>query len=348
MATIGSGTNAISRSIDLLRAGEVIGFPTETVYGLGADAENPAAVRKVYALKGRPEWHPLIVHISPDADLSYWARDVPEIAKQLAKTFWPGPLTVVLARHKRVPDVVTGGRDTVALRVPSHNIAQELLVTFGRGIAAPSANRFGAVSPTTAQHVAEEFSDTDLYTVDGGPSAVGLESTIVRIDNEDTFSLLRPGAISEADIHDITGARPVTTQDTDAHTPGSLPSHYSPRAKVLLSSPQDLNRVLDDALSSHKTVAIITEQLPATSQSLPTGDTTAQVLTPTGTTGPQFLTPTGTGDTAFAHEMYDRLREADHLGVDAVVVIPPTRTTMGLNVAIWDRLTRAAHVIRRR
>ena len=218
----------IEKAAEILRKGGLVAFPTETVYGLGADASNPAAVRKLFAAKGRPADHPVIVHVAGTSDLKHWAAEVPRSAWILAEKFWPGPLTMVLKRAARVSDLITGGQDTVGLRVPSHPVAQQLLKTFGRGIAAPSANRFGRLSPTMAQHVRDELGDVVELVLDGGPCDVGIESTIVDLTRE-TPAVLRPGRISAQQIADAllvplgeaaAGGRPRVS--------GSLESHYAP------------------------------------------------------------------------------------------------------------------------
>ncbi|ENO86872.1 L-threonylcarbamoyladenylate synthase, partial [Thauera linaloolentis] len=198
---------AIREAAALLRAGDIVGMPTETVYGLAADALNPAAVNKIFAAKGRPADHPLIVHL-PSADhLPRWAAAIPKDALALARAFWPGPLTLILKRAPEVPDEVTGGQDTVGLRVPSHSIALAMLLVFGSGIAAPSANRFGRISPTTAAHVREELGERVAMVVDGGPCAVGIESTILDF-SRDVPEILRPGAITPEAIARVIGRRP--------------------------------------------------------------------------------------------------------------------------------------------
>lgn len=206
-----SATDAdIAAAAARLRAGELVALPTETVHGLGADAMNPAAVRRIFEAKGRPADHPLIVHL-PDAEqMTQWARDIPREAIALAQAFWPGPLTLILKREDDVPLEVTGGQDTVGLRVPGHPLALKLLRAFGGGVAAPSANRFGRISPTTAQHVRDEFHDTlgDALTVlDGGPCEVGIESTILDLSGE-APRILRPGAISAEQIAAVIGRMP--------------------------------------------------------------------------------------------------------------------------------------------
>ena len=229
-----------------LAAGEVIGFPTETVYGLGGDAMNASAVAKIFALKGRPADHPLIVHFADPLALDRWARDVPAPARLLAKRFWPGPLTMILRKAADVPGAVTGGQDTVGLRCPSHPMARELLAEFARlgsgAVAAPSANRFGHVSPTTAGHVRQEFGP-GLFVLDGGPCEVGLESTIVDLSRGIPV-LLRPGAITRRDIEAVLGAAP---EDRDVAAPrasGTLAAHYAPRTPLaLVDAPTLLQRV---------------------------------------------------------------------------------------------------------
>jgi L-threonylcarbamoyladenylate synthase len=219
-----------------LQAGDLVAFPTETVYGLGADATNPEAVAKIFALKGRPETHPLIVHIADPLALELWARHVPANARKLADRFWPGPLTMILPKSARVPAAVTGGQDTVGVRCPSHPVAQELLREFARigsgGVAAPSANRFGHVSPTTAQHVRDEFGAA-VELVDGGACEVGLESTIVDVSRGAPV-LLRPGAVSRLDIEAVLGIAPAERDAAAPRASGTLAAHYAPRTPLAL------------------------------------------------------------------------------------------------------------------
>ncbi len=217
----------IEKAAAILRAGGLVAFPTETVYGLGADASNLVAVRKIFAAKGRPADHPVIVHIAGTSDLKHWAAEVPRAAWLLAEKFWPGPLTMVLKRAAHVGDLVTGGQDTVGLRVPSHPVAQQLLKAFGGGIAAPSANRFGRLSPTTAQHVREELGDAVDLVLDGGPCDVGIESTIVDLTHE-TPAVLRPGRISARQIADTLLAQTGESAVGRPRVSGSLESHYAP------------------------------------------------------------------------------------------------------------------------
>ena len=216
----------------LLRCGEVVAFPTETVYGLGADARNEGAVRRVFALKGRPAEHPVIVHLASAEMLGEWAVYTPDVAYTLAEAFWPGPLTLILERQRWVPDVVTGGQNTVGLRIPSHPVALELLRRFGGGVAAPSANRFGRVSPTRAAHVRAEFGNA-VPVLGGGACGVGLESTILDLSGG-APKVLRPGAVSAAQLEAVLG-EPLTTPRPNApRVPGSLPSHYAPLTPTFL------------------------------------------------------------------------------------------------------------------
>lgn len=215
----------LDRAVEILRAGGLVAFPTETVYGLGADASNPAALHRLYALKGRPGSHPVIVHLAGVEQLPLWASHVPAAAQQLAERFWPGPLTLVLPRRPEVLDQVTGGQDTVGLRVPGHPLALALLRRFGGGLAAPSANRFGHISPTRAEHVRAEFGD-ELPILDGGPCQVGLESTIVDCTGE-VLRVLRPGAIQ---VEAAAGSSAV-------RAPGTLDRHYQPGKPAFRADP---------------------------------------------------------------------------------------------------------------
>ena len=216
-----------------LKDGRVVAFPTETVYGLGADAHNPLAVRQIFALKGRPANHPLIVHIHSASQASTWAQMTP-LAHTLAERFWPGPMTMILRRTSHTPDEVTGGQETVGLRVPAHPTARALLGAFGGGVAAPSANRFGRVSPTTAQHVRDEFGDT-IMILDGGPCTVGVESTIIDLSG-DAPALLRPGGLPVEAIIPVTG--PLQGPST-VRAPGTLASHYAPHTALIVTSRPD-------------------------------------------------------------------------------------------------------------
>jgi L-threonylcarbamoyladenylate synthase len=222
----------------LLEAGGIVAFPTETVYGLGADAENPEAIARIYAAKGRPSNHPVIVHVVDGADLSYWAAEVPAEAEQLVHAFWPGPLTLILKRAAHVPAAVAGGQDTVGLRCPAHPVAQALLARFRRGrggIAAPSANKFGQVSPTTAQHVRDEFGD-GMMVLDGDGVDVGIESTIVDLSRLESVGpvLLRPGAITREMLAEVLGQMPALPDAAAPRVSGSLKAHYAPHTPLAL------------------------------------------------------------------------------------------------------------------
>ena len=237
-------SSKVSRAAEILRAGGLVAFPTETVYGLGADASSPAAVARLYAAKGRPADHPVIVHFADAARAFEWAREVPEAAKNLAAKFWPGPLTLILKRSGKAKDFVTGGQDSVGLRVPSHPVAQALLREFGggskghrfSGVAAPSANLFGKVSATTAAHVKDEL-DVELV-LDGGASEVGIESTIVDLSGGEAV-LLRPGGISKAQLEKILKVRDKRS-GSPRHS-GGLERHYAPRTPAFLVSPHELD-----------------------------------------------------------------------------------------------------------
>lgn len=306
---------AIVRAAALLRAGEVVAFPTETVYGLGADARNPSAVRRIYELKGRPPGHPLIVHLASDRQLDAWARDVPPAARRLAERFWPGPLTLVLPRADGVPDAVTGGQESVGLRVPSHPVARALLTEFGDGIAAPSANRYGHVSPTRAAHVREEFGDSLPLVLDGGDCEVGLESTIVAcLDGEP--QLLRPGRIGLGEIEAVVGRVRRAAQGEGPRAPGTTRSHYAPATPVRLVSTRELAGVRD------ADVAVL-----------------ARSAAPAAFGGVHWI-DAGDAPARYGHELYANLRRLDRSGARAILVeAPPADEAWE---AIRDRLQRAA------
>ena len=214
-------------------------FPTETVYGLGADASNPVAVKKIFAAKGRPADHPVIVHIADMSELKHWAAEVPRAAWLLAEKFWPGPLTMVLKRSPHVNDLISGGQNSIGLRVPGHAVAQQLLKAFGGGIAAPSANKFGRLSPTTAEHVREELGNAVEMVLDGGPCDVGIESTIVDLTREPP-AILRPGRVSAQQIADALLVPLGESAADRPRVPGSLASHYAPRAPLKLVQPDEI------------------------------------------------------------------------------------------------------------
>ena len=290
-------------------------FPTETVYGLGADASNQNAIARIYQVKNRPADHPLIVHISDASEVGHWAKEVTNYALTLINEYWPGPMTLVLNRTDNTKNYLTGGQDTVALRIPSHPIALELLQEFsklgGHGLAAPSANRFGAVSPTTAQAVNEELADflgaSDLI-IDGGQSVVGVESTIIDCTGPAPV-ILRPGAITREMIEKTTGLAVDLKTGSSPRVSGSHQKHYSPNATVLIDGEPELGDGLI-ALSS--------------------------VTTPPGVI--RLAAPENLED--YARELYLALRKADELGIKTVRVVSPNGE--GLAIAIRDRITRSA------
>ena len=241
-----SPENQIKLAVENLVNGQLVAMPTETVYGLGADAENPVALEKIFLAKGRPNNHPLIVHIAENAQLDYWADNINENAQKLANAFWPGPLTLILQKSNHINNVVTGGQNTIGIRCPSHPIAQQLLHEFSKtkangnaGIAAPSANKFGHVSPTKAEHVSSEFSDLDenqIYILEGGAAQVGIESTIVDVSQNGLPVLLRPGHITAQDIFNVLGVYPLGANQDSPQVSGSLKAHYAPRTTFSLAS----------------------------------------------------------------------------------------------------------------
>lgn len=218
----------IAEAVAALRRGEIVGMPTETVYGLAGDAGNEAAVRRIFATKGRPADHPLIVHLADTAQLENWAERIPEVARKLAAAFWPGPMTLILHKASQVAGVVTGGQNSIGIRIPDHPVALELLHAFAGGIAAPSANRFGHVSPTTAQHVRDEFGDAVPIVLDGGPCTIGIESTIIDLTGP-MPRILRPGRIGRAAIEAVIGAIAEGIETESPRVSGALASHYAPR-----------------------------------------------------------------------------------------------------------------------
>lgn len=310
---------AIARAVELLRAGEVVAFPTETVYGLGADAANPGAVAKIFALKGRPESHPVIVHLGDAAHVDSWAREIPDGARKLAHAFWPGPLTLIFKRAPSALDAVTGGQDTVGLRVPAHPAARALLAAFGGGIAAPSANKFGRVSPTTAMHVFADFALEVPLILDGGATAVGIESTIIDFSG-DRPRCLRPGGIALGGIEEVIGESVASADEHAPRAPGSHSVHYAPRATVKL-----VRRLqMLEALSSHKGRRI--------------GALALEVTVPRLGASLQRVVPVVPAQ--YAHDLYANLRALDAQNVDVILVEAPPATPAW--AAINDRLARAA------
>ena len=309
----------IEKAALILRQGGLVAFPTETVYGLGADASNPAALKKIFAAKGRPADHPLIVHIADMSELKKWAAEVPRAAWLLAEKFWPGPLTMVLKRAPHVNDLISGGQNSIGLRVPAHPVAQRLLKAFGSGIAAPSANKFGRLSPTSAEHVRQELGSAVDLVLDGGDCEVGIESTIVDLTRE-TPAILRPGRISAQQIGDALLAQ-LGEQGIDRpRVPGSLASHYAPRLPMKLVHPdQTENYVRQQAGTA---VAVL-----------------ARRGRPKDTKAALWQVAPETPDD-FAHNLYAALRRLDDSGCRMIVVEEPP--TLPEWVAVRDRLARAA------
>jgi L-threonylcarbamoyladenylate synthase len=315
-------TRDVEEAAGVLRAGGLVALPTETVYGLGANAEDPVAVMRVFEAKGRPPSHPLIVHIGSADQLDDWVEDVPDAARLLAGRFWPGPLTLVLRRSRRVPLEATGGLETVALRVPGHPVALELLSAFGGGVAAPSANRFGSVSPTTASHVRAELGDAVDFVLDGGPCQVGVESTIVDA-TADVPGVLRPGGVTREDLEAVLG-RPVAVHSMSrVRVPGQHPSHYAPRARVVLVDPDKVVVEAELMQALGRRVGVL---LPASLRGAPVNvHAVVQV-------------PDSMAD--YARGLYEFLRELDQRGSDVIVASLPVES--GLGLAIANRLHRAA------
>jgi L-threonylcarbamoyladenylate synthase len=310
--------DAIERAVAVLRAGGLVAFPTETVYGLGADASNARAVARIFAAKGRPADHPVIVHLAEAGQLPQWARSVPEAARRLAAAFWPGPLTLILPRAAGVLDVVTGGQDSVGIRVPSHPVAQALLRAFGGGIAAPSANRFGRISPTRAEHVRAELGDAVDLVLEGEAPAVGIESAIVDLSGARP-ALLRPGMLGAAALEAVLG-EPLGAPGADApRASGTLAAHYAPRTPLRLVAAGALERELAAAGAG---VAVL-----------------ARRAAPPGARALAWrVAPPDAG--GYAHDLYASLRELDAAGASCILVEAPPEGPQW--AAVRDRLARAA------
>ncbi len=322
---------AIDAAAELLRHGALVAFPTETVYGLGADATDATALGRIFTAKGRPPDHPLIVHLAAADQLDHWSENPSPVARRLAEAFWPGPLTIVVPRRHTVSPAATGGKPTVGLRVPDHPVALALLERAGRPLAAPSANRFGRVSPTTAADVAAEFAGMDGgpdLVLDGGACRVGVESTIVEVLDGDPV-LLRPGGIPVEFIEDVLGCV-LRTASGPARASGMLASHYAPSAAVELVEPGDpaaLAAAVAAALALGRSVAVL--GLPSAGSGWRADlDPAAVVLDPVANTE------------EYAQVLYRRLREADRAGVEHVVALLPDPD--GLGRAVRDRLRKAA------
>lgn len=325
---IDPGDEMIDRASEILRAGGLVALPTETVYGLAADASSPVAVERIFRVKGRPPQHPLIVHVGEVADLPRWARTIPDDARRLAEALWPGPLTLVLPRHPSVPDVVTGGLDTVAVRVPSHPVARRILAAFGGGLAAPSANRFGRVSPTTAGDVIADLGPAVDLVIDGGACSIGVESTIVEVDPEgghpdgSRVTVLRAGGVSTELLEATLGFEVTTTGIGPARAPGMLPSHYAPRTPLEIRTEAEALESVAAHTSSGKKVGLLSlDRMPGC--------------------GAEVAWDAGGDLDLLGRSLYRWLREADARSLDLLVAIPPPAE--GLGSAVRDRLERAAH-----
>jgi len=305
----------VRRAAEILKRGGLVAFPTETVYGLGADASSKDAVTRLYAAKRRPLDHPVIVHFA-DADLAFsWARDVPQAARKLAAKFWPGPLTLILKKSVKTGDFVTGGQDSVGVRVPSHPVAQELLRAFGGGIAAPSANRFGQISPTTAAHVREDLGKDVELVLDGGPSEVGIESTIVDLSSGDPV-VLRPGRISAAQLEAVLGSPVLARQSDSPRHSGGLERHYAPRTPARLVPTHELD----------KEIARLKDKIAVLAFSRPDERVDYWLRMPRE---PQ----------AYAQKLYAALRELDSARCEMILIEAPPEAPEWAGVR--DRLERA-------
>ena len=311
---------AIKDAADLLRRGQLVAFPTETVYGLGADAQNEAAIDRLYRAKGRPANHPVIVHLAKLDQLESWCSSVPKEAEILANKFWPGPLTLVLNRSAKAKNSITGGQDTVALRIPNHEIALALLTEFGDGLIAPSANKFGSVSSTLAEHVTKEFGDEIPLVLDGGPCQVGIESTIVNLSG-DHIEILRPGMISAEQIAECLGIADLsqlTIRKSKVRVSGDLPRHYAPSTPLNVVTKQELESLIKAGANSY---AVISFGQRIDSKSVRKWATLPE------------------DPAEFARSLYANLRALDAIGADLILVeaVPDTAAW----TAVKDRLKRA-------
>lgn len=314
---------AVKEAAQLLAEGRLVAFPTETVYGLGADATNGAALEALFKAKGRPTKHPVIVHVAEHEQVSDWVAELPEAAILLGKLFWPGPLTLILKKAEHVHDMITGGQDTVAIRIPSHPLAQELLREFGKGVAAPSANKFGRLSPTTAEDVRADFADEVAMVLDGGACQVGIESTIVDVSS-DTPRILRPGMIQTESLyvalHEVGLSVPEANKSGGPRVPGSMTTHYAPTTAVKLVSSDNFAKSVEQLEREGNEVAVLSFEK-------------APMLQKRWITCSRF-------PAHYAHMLYKNLRKLDSYGSDLIVVEqPPLESDWeGVN----DRLRRAA------
>jgi L-threonylcarbamoyladenylate synthase len=312
----------VTHAVEVLRHGGLVAFPTETVYGLGADASNAHAVRRLFAVKGRPPTHPVIAHLGRNVSLDDWGVELTEHARTLAAALWPGPCTLVVRRRPgTIVDEVTGGRDTVGLRVPDHPLALELLDAFGGAVAAPSANRFGRVSPTTAAHVRADLGDDVDLVLDGGPCTVGVESTIVDCTSP-TPAILRVGGVPVETLEGLLGVPLAFQTEGQVAAPGTLEAHYAPRARVEVVDAQDVARRAGELSAAGERVGIL-------------GAPRDTVLAHERIVLATFRDPAD-----YARGLYQRLRDADAQHLDVVLAVPPP--DVGVGRAVRDRLRRAA------
>ena len=320
MSLVPADAQAIARAARLLREGGIVAFPTETVYGLGVDARNADALRRMYAIKGRPSDHPVIVHVDGLDGAQAWSAQMPEGARALARAFWPGPLTLIVPRASGVLDAITGGQPSIGLRAPAHPVARALLAAFGGGIAAPSANRFGHVSPTTARHVVDDLGDAVDLILDAGPCDVGIESTIVAFTTE-TPMLLRPGGVPVEAIASVLGQAPIARDATAPRASGTLPSHYAPRTPASLVAPDALIAELGQLEERDERVAVlaITARRPDTFDGVWIG--------------------APADATMYARLLYANLRTLDAADADAILIEQVPQTSAWR--AVGDRLARA-------
>ncbi len=324
MSIVPADDTIIEQAAALLRQGRLVALPTETVYGLGADAKNPEAVKRIFAAKGRPADHPLIVHIANVNQLTDWAVDIPDAVYKLAECYWPGPLTIVLRKHPDVPLAVTGGQNSVALRIPNHPVALKLLKAFGGGIAAPSANRFCRISPTQASHVEEELGENVDLILDGGACHVGLESTIIDLSGAKP-RLLRPGQINREEIEALLLSELDLGQNLDIRIPGMMPVHYSPRTYTMLCTDEQIKDIQLELLvrnASSKKVGVLSfsGQVQSDSQT--------------------YIVDMPNNVTEYSHLLYKALREMDNSGLDILLIEQPPETNLWQ--AVNDRLSKAA------
>ena len=325
-AVVRAPQTLIEEAVETLRAGNLVAFPTETVYGLGANASDPAAVRKIFDLKGRPPDHPVIVHLDNPRYLHRWVSEMPPLAQLLADAFWPGPLTLILPKAENVNDIVTGGQTSIGIRVPSHPMAQQLLTAFGGGIAAPSANRYGRLSPTRPEHVKEEFGDALEMILDGGESLIGLESTIVSCLNNEP-RLLRPGFITRSQLEKVVGSVGVRGDASDTadaenpRVPGDRTLHYAPLTPLAIVPIEELERRAGEITARREKVAVLALRPPLQTQ--------------------RHMTWINAGKKAdtYAHNLYNHLRTLDRAGCAKILVqeVPDDERW----AAIRDRLRRA-------